>query len=450
MENGGMTARSRRLKQGQEGRGPVIYWMSRDQRLADNWALLFAQQEALKRKRPLAVVFCLVADYPGANLRHYLFLLRGLRELQANAESMNIAFHLLAGQPQDRLPSFVNGCDAALLVTDFDPLAIKVAWKKAIAAAVSIPFHEVDAHNLIPVWLASDKREYAAHTLRPKIHRRLDVFLQEFPELVRQSHGEEQGSPPLDITALAASVRDRTVDEVKWLAPGEEAGRAALQAFIADRLKRYHTDRNNPCLAGQSGLSPYFHFGQLAPQRAALEVVRSTAPRQARDAFLEELIVRRELADNFCHYTPDYDRFDAFPPWARKTLNEHRDDRRRYLYTRDAFEQGRTHEPLWNACQLDLVGRGALHGYLRMYWAKKILEWSGSPEEALETAIHLNDRFALDGRDPNGYTGIAWSIGGVHDRAWPERPVFGKIRYMNERGCRRKFDVDAYVEGVLR
>ena len=170
---------------------------------------------------------------------------------------------------------------------------------------------------------------------------------------------------------------------------------------------------------------------------------------ETKENFLEELVVRRELADNFCLYESAYDRFDGFPDWARQTLNQHRSDKREYLYTLNEFERGKTHERLWNACQQDLIRSGKLHGYLRMYWAKKILEWTPDPETALDYAIILNDRYSLDGRDPNGYTGIAWSIGGVHDRAWRERPVFGKIRYMNEAGCRRKFDVDSiYVPSI--
>ncbi len=167
-----------------------------------------------------------------------------------------------------------------------------------------------------------------------------------------------------------------------------------------------------------------------------------------KDAFLEELIIRRELSDNFCFYNPRYDSFDGFPEWARKTLNEHRKDRRPYLYSLEQFETAQTHDKLWNAAQTEMVKRGKMHGYMRMYWAKKILEWTPSPEVAMEVAIHLNNRYELDGRDPNGYAGIAWSIGGVHDRAWNERNIFGKIRYMSYNGCKSKFNIEGYVEHV--
>ena len=200
---------------------------------------------------------------------------------------------------------------------------------------------------------------------------------------------------------------------------------------------------------GQSGLSPYLHFGHLSAQRLAWNVVNNELPAKTKEHFLEELIVRRELSDNFCLYEPLYDSFAGFPEWARKTLDQHRNDKRDYIYTLPDLESGNTHEQLWNGCQADLVQSGKLHGYLRMYWAKKILEWTPDPETAMEYAITLNDRYSLDGRDPSGYTGVAWSIGGVHDRAWSERPVFGKVRYMNEAGCRRKFDVNSYIVSVI-
>ena len=226
---------------------------------------------------------------------------------------------------------------------------------------------------------------------------------------------------------------------------GEAAAHRHLHGFITNGLNRYDELRNDPNAAGQSGLSPWLHFGQLSAQRVALESARAAAGTVSGDAFLEELIIRRELSDNFCWYNMNYDRLEGFPVWALKTIADHRHDRRDAVYSHGQLEMGETHDPLWNAAQMEMVTTGRMHGYLRMYWAKKILEWTASPEDALEMAICLNDRYQLDGRDPNGYAGIAWSIGGVHDRAWGERPVFGKIRYMNATGCRRKFDVDRYI-----
>jgi deoxyribodipyrimidine photo-lyase len=236
------------------------------------------------------------------------------------------------------------------------------------------------------------------------------------------------------------------VEEVSGIKPGTKAGMKILRDFVGNKLSSYAAMRNDPEGDGQSNLSPYLHFGQLSAQRVALEVISKGGSSESKEAFLEELIIRRELSDNFCFYNEHYDSLEGFPAWAKETLNKHRRDRRPYLYSLSEFENANTHDDLWNAAQLQMVKRGKMHGYMRMYWAKKILEWTESPEEALEVTIYLNDRYELDGRDPNGYAGIAWSIGGVHDRAWGERNIFGKIRYMSYLGCKRKFDTDAYVK----
>ncbi len=440
--------RSRSLADGRRGDGPVVYWMSRDQRVNDNWALLSAQQEALIRCKGLLVVFCMIDDYPGATLRHYRFMLQGLQQVQQKLNQLNIGFTLLQQSPEQILPGFLRGIDAHILVGDFDPLSIKQRWKARLVSELTAPYFEVDTHNIIPAWTVSAKKEYAAYTLRPKIKRLLTNYLTDIPAVKRHPFACAPVPVAIDCNRLAQTVADQTPGEHTWLQAGEAAAMQAAVSFVHDKLNNYGANRNNPCVDGQSGLSPYLHFGQLSPQRLAWLVTQSEVPPEAKEPFLEELVVRRELSDNFCLYEPDYDRFAGFPDWARTTLNQHRGDKREYVYTLADLEAGTTHESLWNACQLDLVQRGKLHGYLRMYWAKKILEWTVDPETALEYSIVLNDRYSLDGRDPNGYAGIAWSIGGVHDRAWQERPVFGKIRYMNAAGCRRKFDVDGYIASV--
>lgn len=437
------------LKKGPRCEGPVLYWMSRDQRARDNWALAAAQELALERKVPLVAAFCLAPSFLGATLRHYGFMLRGLEETAKELETLSIPFFLLRGEPEEEIPRFVTAHGMEAVFTDFDPLRIKQEWQRAVTERLSIPLYEVDSHNVVPCRKASDKREYGAYTIRPKIHRLLPRFLEEMPETVRHPFPWGGDVPAIDWSATLKSLRlDRSVGEVKDFVPGAAAGHIALERFLRERLSRYDGDRNDPTLAGQSNLSPWLHFGQLSPQRVALEASVSGAPEEDRKAFLEELVVRRELADNYCLHTPDYDSFSAFPEWAQKTLDEHRIDERQYLYSPEELEEGTTHDPLWNAAQRQMVFTGKMHGWLRMYWAKKILEWSPSPEEALASSIALNDRYELDGRDPCGYTGIAWSVGGVHDRAWPTHPVYGKIRYMNLNGARRKFDVDAFVEST--
>jgi deoxyribodipyrimidine photo-lyase len=434
---------------GPVSRGPVVYWMSRDQRAKDNWALIFAQEIALERKVPIIVVFCLAPSFLGATLRQYGFMLRGLEEVQGSLAKRQIGFVLLTGEPPDVLPGWLLRIGAGVLITDFDPLRVKRHWKEAVAAKAGIPVWEVDGHNCVPCWEASPKQEFGAFTLRPKLHRLLSLYLDAFPRPKTHPYPWTGEYPTTDWRAVHSSLDiDRTVSEAQWIVSGEKEAMNALARFTTEGLQAYQEARNDPCLKGQSDLSPYLHFGQLSAQQVALTVEAARAPRESKDAFLEELIVRRELSDNFCYYNDHYDGFDGFPAWAQKTLDAHRGDRRAYLYPLDRLEDGKTHDELWNAAEREMVRRGKMHGYMRMYWAKKILEWTASPEEAMEVAVYLNDRYELDGRDPNGYAGIAWSIGGVHDRAWGERPVFGKIRFMSYNGARSKFDIKTYVRQV--
>jgi len=419
--------------------------MSRDQRVRDNWALCHAQAEAMSRKSPLAVVFCLVPGFLNAGLRQYAFMLKGLREVQTVLAKKNIPFFLLMGEPEDCVPQFLAKCRAGLLITDFDPLRVKREWKASVADGVEIPIHEVDAHNIIPCWAASPKLEFGAYTIRPKIHRLIPEFLDDLP-VVRKHPFAWPDVPQHDWERALRSLRvDKAVTEVDWLTPGEAAAHKMLDCFLRQKLAAYETTRNDPTQDGQSNLSPYLHFGQISAQRVALEVTRYAIGTASKEAFLEELIVRRELADNFCFYNECYDSFEGFPDWAKATLNAHRRDKRANLFSLEQLEHGETYDELWNASQRQMVRTGKMHGYMRMYWGKKILEWTPSPEEALRVAITLNDKYELDGRDPNGYVGIAWCVGGVHDRPWPERPVFGKIRYMSYGGAKSKFDVEEYI-----
>ena len=442
-----MPVNSKRVKillKAQEKKGPVIYWISRDQRVNDNWALLYAQEIAQQQGSAIAVAFCLSPEFLGAMTRQYRFMLRGLKELEQNLKDLNIPFFLILGDPEQEIPHFLNTHSASILVSDFSPLRINRDWKKAVAEKIAITFYEVDAHNIVPCWYASSKQEWAAYSFRPKVHSLLPEFLEDFPALQRhpfpwQSWGEN------DWKAAERSLRADTISEVIWIEPGEAASREHLAVFLNQRLSSYDSERNDPSRDGQSNLSPYLHFGQIAAQRVALQVLASMPDSSS---FLEELVVRRELSDNFCYYNSYYDSFNGFPNWAKETLRIHEKDRHEYLYTLKEMQMAQTHDDLWNAAQLEMVCRGKMHGYLRMYWAKKILEWTETPADALQVAIYLNDRYEMDGRDPNGYTGIAWSIGGVHDRAWKEREIFGKVRFMSYNGAKAKFDVKAYIQKI--
>lgn len=433
--------RIRAIRSG-EARGPVIYWMSRDQRVNDNWALLYALEIARKLNESLAVVFCLTPRFleAGTGDRSYRFMLDGLRELEQRLSSLGIAFMLAYGDPGDVIPDLIDDSGAGMLVADFSPLRISRTWKSMVADRVEIPFHEVDAHNIVPCWIASQKQEWSAHTFRLKLKKHLSEFMEEFPG----------PSPPL--RPWRESVENRWPDPGTQKASGcrirsgERAAAEQLERFITEGLERYASHRNDPARDAQSGLSPYLHLGQLSAQRVALNIMALGDYTE----FLDELIVRRELSDNFCYHNEHYDSMEGMPEWARRTLEDHRNDRRDYIYSYDELEGAKTHDDLWNAAQLEMLIKGKMHGYLRMYWAKKILEWSESPEDALITAIRLNDRYELDGRDPNGYAGCGWSIGGLHDRPFKERPVFGKIRYMSYEGMRRKFDAREYINRISR
>lgn len=439
--------RVRNLKKGHVLGGPVLYWMSRDQRVTDNWALAYAIELAENADEPVLVVFTLVSDFPCATWRHYDFMLKGLRKVEARLKNLNIPFAVLCGEPADTLPEFIRRHHVSKLVVDFDPLNIKRRWKSEILARTTIPVDEVDAHNIVPCWIASDKLEFAAYTFRPKIMRLLPEFLDEFPPLIRQSGDFHLRSTNWEAISIALKT-DHTVRPVESITPGEAGAAIMLENFLARKISSFASQRNNPNVNFTSGLSPYLHFGHISAQRVALEVLKSQPRNEHTDSFLEELIVRRELSDNYCYYNPEYDRFSGFPAWSRLTLLNHAGDPREYVYTYEQFNRALTHDALWNAAQLQMVYTGTMHGYLRMYWAKKILEWSASPSEAMATALKLNDTYQLDGRDPNGITGCAWSIGGSHDRAWKERNIFGKVRYMNLAGCKRKFDVAGYVARI--
>ena len=439
--------RVRILKEGRWGKGSVLYWMSRDQRIRDNWALLYAQELALQRRTPLSVGFCLVPSFMGATRRQYAFMLDGIAEWAPKLRKKGIAFHLLMGSPGVEVGKWVSQEESACVVTDFDPLRIKRQWKRELLDRVTCPIFEVDAHNIVPCWVTSNKQEYAARTIRPKIHALLPEFLVPFPRSKKHPHlGSEALSEP-DWKRLQERLRiDETVSPVSWIRPGEMAASKVLTQFCDEKLWEYDDTRNDPSLDGQSNLSPYLHFGQLSCQRVALRVMEAKMPQGAKNAFLEELVIRRELSDNYCHFNEHYDSVEGFPEWARKTLSRHEKDKREVRYTLERLERGQTHDPLWNAAQRQMVQTGKMHGYLRMYWAKKILEWTSHAKEALAITLALNDKYELDGRDPNGYVGAAWAIGGVHDRPWGESPVFGTIRSMTFAGCRRKFDIEAYMQ----
>lgn len=450
-------ARVRVLKNGalpqSPSHGPVVYWMSRDQRAQDNWALLHAASTAAGAGVPLCVCFNLLASFHNAGARHFGFMLRGLETTAGRLAELGVPFFLVRGDAATSVPALCTRLGASLLVTDFSPLRSGREWRDDVARSVTCAMHEVDAHNVVPVWEASPKLEYAARTIRPKITAKLPAYLVEFPPMPGVPNWRPDLPAPERVdwpSLIAGATADAAVPEVAWCKPGEAAAHAALADFLTPRRLKLYEKRNDPNVPeALSGLSPYLHFGQLAPQRAALEAKKhSREHSKAVESFLEELVVRRELSDNFCFYNKHYDSLAGASDWARQSLDVHRADKREFLYSRQQLEEGRTADRLWNAAQAELVHLGKMHGFMRMYWAKKILEWTADPDTALADSIYLNDRYSLDGRDPNGYVGCMWSIAGIHDMGWAERPVFGKIRYMNYAGCKRKFDIERYITRI--
>jgi deoxyribodipyrimidine photo-lyase len=428
-----MELRLRILKEAISSPGPVIYWMNRDQRVDDNWALLDAQAKAIELKQPLVVVFCLSKKMNtisnSKNNKQFLFMKQGLLVARERLNKLNIPFILSNGEADIQLPKIIKEIKASHLFVDFNPLREVQAMVNSVKAKISITMFEVDAHNVIPAFYVTNKQEWGAYTLRPKVHKLLDKYLTEFPTVIKQAK-----------TNLNIKSDDKELlgEETKVV----DYANLALKEFIEIRLKNYD-QRNDPNADATSRLSAFLHFGQLSAQRIALAAKQT---KLASESFLEELIVRKELADNYVLYNSNYDNFEGLPDWAKKTLNKHLEDPRDYIYSLKQFEEGKTHDPIWNAAQLQMVKSGYMHGYVRMYWAKKILEWSKTPQDAIKTAIYLNDEYELDGQDPNGYVGVMWAIGGVHDRPWQERKIFGMVRFMNDKGMKRKFDVDAYIK----
>jgi deoxyribodipyrimidine photo-lyase len=435
----------------------VIYWMSRDQRVQDNYALLAAQDYALDKKLPLVVVFNMFTQPTIRLLQHYEFMAAGLQQVEKDLKDLGIGFYLVTGDVVKNIQEVVKDYKAAALFCDFSPLREAVASRMELAQKLTIPMIEVDTNNVVPLWITSDKEEFAARTIRSKVHKHLDEFLIEPPKIKKHEPAFQKKLHNDWYSALHKIKAERPETYKPAFIPGEEAAHHTLQQFIKNRLENYNEDRNHPDSDGQSELSPYFHYGQLSVLRVNLEVRKAVAHaakqgsaskklRESADAFLEESIVRRELAQNYCYYNKNYTSLEGAKDWAKQTLKKHEKDTREYMYTLEELEHAKTHDDAWNASQIQMTTSGKMHGYMRMYWAKKIFEWSKDAETAIQHAVYLNDKYELDGYEANGYVGVMWSVAGIHDRPWFERPIYGQIRYMNYNGLKRKFDVEAYIK----
>jgi deoxyribodipyrimidine photo-lyase len=429
----------------------VLYWMQQSQRAEYNHALEYAIQQANKIDQAVLVVFGLMDDYPEANLRHYTFMLEGLKETQQSLGKRGIKMIVQKGHPADIALSI--GRRASLIVCDRGYLRHQRQWRKAVARKANCRVVQVESDVVVPVEVVSGKAEYAARTIRPKIHKHLNHYLSEFKPTKTRKSSLNNPISGLDLSDIEAVAKRMSIDQSvlpvsDFFTGGTSRAKIIFKEFLRQRFEHYVENRNQPQTNDVSHMSKYLHFGQISALYLALEILK-TAKRfeQAREAYLEELIVRRELAMNFVCYTPDYDSYACLPAWAKKTLAEHKKDRRGHLYSRRQLENSQTHDDYWNAAMREMKFTGFMHNYMRMYWGKKILEWSQSPEQAFKTTLTINNRYFLDGRDANSYAGVAW-IFGVHDRAWFERPIFGKIRYMAAAGLERKCDIQGYVAKV--
>ncbi len=430
----------------------VLYWMQHAQRATCNHALEYAVREANGRGLPVVAVFGITQRFPGANARSYRFMLEGLRETEQALGDRGIKLVIKLQPPVDAVGELVD--DAALVVVDRGYLRTERRWRERVARRLPCRLVQVETDVIVPVETASGKEEYAAYTIRPKIEDHREAFLVGLEEtpLDRDSlNGKHDGIELEDIQGLQDRMRiNRSADPVAAFRGGCSQARTLLENFIASKLDSYAEGRSDPGKDALSHMSPYLHFGQISPLEIALRVrAAGGAGPENVEAYLEELVVRRELSMNFCIYDSDYDTLMCLPRWAKETLEAHAGDQREPEYDQETFEAGRTHDPYWNAAQREMVLTGKMHGYMRMYWGKKILEWTPDPEEAHRIALVLNNRYELDGRDPNGFAGVGWCFG-KHDRAWGEREIYGKVRSMSAGGLERKFDIDAYVEHVKR
>lgn len=432
----------------------VLYWMQMFKRTSYNHALNFAISQANERKLPLVVYEGLKFYYPWANDRLHTFILEGVEEKRKAFEKLGIkyVFYLQKDDKSPKQTVAKLAKDAALIVTDDFPCFIIPDHNRAIVEKAEIPVYAVDSNGVIPM-SKFEKEEYAAYTIRPKINKMLGDYLKPFEEekIKIKSLNLKVDCPDTEVTAenIADLVKecdiDHSVKPSQFYKGGTMNGRKRLKKFVSEILADYDEARNKPEKDGSSRLSSYLHFGFLSPLEIALAVKDSDAPKDAKDAYLEELIIRRELSYNFTQFNKDYDSLKSLPEWVQKTMREHIDDKREVIYSLEELESGETHDELWNAAQREMLVTGEMHNYVRMLWGKNVIGWTNSYEEAFAILEHLNNKYCLDGRNPNSYAGILWCFG-KHDRPWMERKVFGTIRYMTSGSTGKKFDSKKYIE----
>ncbi|MBU3193030.1 deoxyribodipyrimidine photo-lyase [Clostridium algidicarnis] len=425
----------------------VVYWMQSSQRTEYNHALEYAIIQANSLKKPLIVYFGLTDGFPEANERHYYFMLEGLKEVKEELAKRDIKMLIRRISPE--IGALEISSLAALLVVDRGYLRVERSWREILAKNAKCSVIEVETNVIVPIEEASPKEEYSAATLRSKISKKLETYILPLSERKCDVISINMDLPfeNYDIEDIDKAISsldiDKNVKKVSYYKGGTNNAKLLLEDFISNKLPHYTELKNHPGENYTSDLSPYLHFGQISPLYIYNQLIYVNI--EGKKDFLEELIVRRELSMNFVFYNNKYDSYDCLPAWSKATLEKHLLDEREFIYSIEELEMAKTHDEYWNTAQKEMVVTGKMHGYMRMYWGKKILEWSKTPKEAFDSAIYLNNKYLLDGRDPNAFTGIAWCFG-KHDRPWRERDVFGTVRYMNDKGLKRKFNMKKYTE----
>ncbi|WP_246599578.1 deoxyribodipyrimidine photo-lyase [Clostridium lacusfryxellense] len=427
----------------------VVYWMQCSQRVEYNHALEYAISRANELKKPLIVYFGLTDNFPEASERHYYFMLQGLKEVKLELAKKNIKMIIRKISPQ--IGALEISSFAALMVVDRGYLRIERQWRSYLSQNAKCTVVQVETNVIVPIEEASQKEEYSAAYLRRKISKKLEDYI-----LPLRSSACSEPFVNVGITYDQYDIEDidkaicelsinKEVKRVPYYMGGTRNAKILLEDFITNKLSHYSELKNEPGLSYDSSLSPYLHFGQISPLYIYMKLMDVHI--EDKKDFLEELIIRRELSMNFVFYNDEYDSYESLPSWAKNTLEKHSVDYREFSYSLEELEDGKTHDLYWNAAQKEMTFTGKMHGYMRMYWGKKILEWSKTPQEAFKTAIYLNNKYLLDGRDANGFAGVAWCFG-KHDRPWGERNIFGMVRYMNDKGLKRKFDMDRYLHKI--
>ena len=432
----------------------ILYWMQMFKRATNNHALNFAIEQANERKLPLLVYEGLKFYYPWASDRFHTYILEGVEEKRRAFEKLGIkyVFYLQKNDDSPKQTVAKIAKDAVQIVTDDFPCFIIPDHNKAIVKRAEISVFAVDSNGVIPM-SRFEKEEFAARTIRPKIKKLLPDYFVKFKEekIITKAGNLKVDCPDTEVNAknISGLVKECAIDHSVKASDvyhgGTANGRKRLKNFVEKILPGYDTSRNKPDVDGCSRLSSYLHFGFLSPLEIAFAVEEADAPRTAKDAYLEELIVRRELSYNLTRFNPKHDSLEALPDWVQKTMREHAGDEREIIYSLEELENCATYDELWNASQREMNISGEIHNYVRMLWGKNVIAWTRSYEEAFAILEHLNNKYCLDGRNPNSYAGILWCFG-KHDRPWMERPIFGKMRYMTTGSTGRKFDSKAYIE----